>query len=103
MAQSIEGMRRPVRRRLQRVVQQAQDSDYVRRARAILPLAGGHGVSATAKRLYAARSSVQRWRGMFEAYGEDGLVPVERGRPTWRVTPALIAALKTVLESSPND
>jgi putative transposase len=100
---SIEGIRRPVRRRLQRVVQKSKDADYVRRAMAILHLAGGYGVSATAKLLYAARSSVQRWRGLFEEYGEDGLAPLERGRPTWSVTPALITALKTLLENSPND
>ena len=103
MGQSIEGMRRPVRRRLQRVVQKSKDSDYVRRAMTVLHLAQGHSVSATSRQLYAARSSVQRWRTLFEEYGEEGLVPVARGRSAWSVTPALITALQTWLENSPND
>lgn len=76
MEPSITKMPRPIRRRLQHVVQRSRDKDYVRRAQAILQLwETGGNVTAVAQRLCAVRSSVNRWRGRFMEFGESGIAP----------------------------
>ena len=62
MEHSIQPMARPIRRRLKRTVQRAQDRNLVRRALALLHLAAGNTVSETAERVCAARSTVGRWQ-----------------------------------------
>lgn len=103
MEASIQGMRRPIRRRLRRVVQKSRDRDHVRRAMALLQLGSGKTVSETARRVCAARSTVQRWRGLYLEYGEAGLAPSTRGRERWTVTPAVIERLERLVEESPQD
>lgn len=61
MSHSIQTMPRPIRRRLKRTVQKTRCKDHVRRALALLYLAAGHSVSETARRVCAARSTVQQW------------------------------------------
>ncbi|MCC7412023.1 MAG: IS630 family transposase [Gammaproteobacteria bacterium] len=94
-------MPRPVRRRRKRIVINSRDKDYVRRAQALLHLADRCSVSATARRVFAARSSVGRWRALYEDYGEAGLAPEPRGRSAWTVTEALRETLSHVLQDTP--
>ncbi len=103
MPHSIKAMPRAVRRRLKKTVQKSRDKDHARRAQALLHLACGYRVTQVAELLSAARSSVQRWRGLYEEYGEEGLAPLERGRTRWTVTDALNEALSKLLNKSPND
>jgi len=103
MPNSIYAMPRPVRRRLKRVVQKSSDKEHARRAQALLHLAGGHSVTVTAALNFAARSSVGRWRSLYEEYGEAGLESAQRGRSPWTVTEELGDTLAQLLEQSPND
>ena len=101
---SVEKIARPVRRRLQRIAQRCSDRDYVRRALAILALwKNGNCVTDAASQVCAARSTVNRWRALFEQYGEDGLKPQTRGRCDWKADEAILAKLESLLESSPAD
>ncbi len=103
MFNSIEVMPRPVRRRLKKIVQKSSAKEHARRAQALLHLAGGHSVTMTAKLNFAARSSVGRWRSLYEEYGEAGLAPAQRGRRPWTVTEDLGDALAQLLEKTPDD
>ena len=94
MSHSIKAMPRPVRRRLKNVVQKTSDKDYARRAQTLLHLAAGYSVTKTAQLVFAARSSIGRWRALFEEYGEAGLEPALRGRSAWTVTEDLGEALR---------
>lgn len=103
MLNSIDNMPRAVRRRLRKVVQKSPDKDYVRRAQGVLHLAAGHSVTKAAELVFAARSSVGRWRGLYEEYGEEGLKPAPRGRSAWTVTETLNEAVAQLLEKTPDD
>lgn len=101
MEYSIQAMPRPIRRRLKRTVQKSPDRDHVRRALALLHLAGGHTLSETARQVCAARSTVGQWRGLYEEYGEAGLEPASRGRIPWTVTEEVTTTLEALLADSP--
>jgi transposase len=102
MGRSVVRIPRPVRRRLRRVVQKAADSLHGRRAHAILLLREtGGNVSQVADLMCAARSSVNRWRGLFEEFGEDGLMPQARGRTDYKSSDKLLSALASLLETPP--
>ena len=103
MSTSIQRMPRPIRRRLKRAVQGSRDRDHVRRAMALLHLFKGHTVSATARLVCAARSTVQRWRELYLEYGEAGLVPQSRGRERWTVTDEVESKINELLGCSPSD
>lgn len=103
MFHSIEEMTRPVRRRLKKIVQKTSDKNYARRAQAVLLLGAGYGVTATAGMVFAARSSVGRWRSLYEEYGEEGLAPARPGRAPWTRTDALGEAVCEVLDKTPQD
>ncbi len=103
MSHSIEAMPRPVRRRLKRIVQRTTDKDHARRAQTLLHLAAGYSITQTADLVLADRSSVGRWRVLFEEYGGAGLEPAPRGRSPWTVTDELGEALSQVLEQTPKD
>ena len=101
---SVLKMGRGVRRRLQRIAQRSPDRDYVRRALAILALWNNSNcVSDAAAALCAARSTVNRWRALFELYGEDGLKPQPRGRCEWKADEVVLQELRTLMESTPGD
>jgi transposase len=99
---SVLTLTRAVRRRLRKVVQKPIDVDHGRRAHAILLLweSGGH-VTWVAETLCAARSSVNRWRSLFEEYGEDGLVPQRRGRSDYKATDDVLERLLVLVEETP--
>ena len=99
---SVEKMGRGVRRRLQRIAQRCPDRNYVRRALALLALwSNGNRVSKAALQVCAARSTVNRWRSLFELYGEDGLRPQARGRCDWKADETVLLELRTLLASTP--
>lgn len=104
MDESVLALSRPVRRRLRKVVQKPGDPNYGRRAHAILLLweTGGY-VSGVAQTLCAARSSVNRWRSLYEQYGEDGLKPQPRGRSDYKASAAVLQHLSALVEGSPQD
>jgi transposase len=85
-------------------VQRSGDAEYRRRAHAIVLLNewGGY-VSGVAEFLLAARSSVNRWRGLYETYGEDGLRPQRRGRSDYKASGKVLNALTELVEATPQD
>ncbi len=89
MDYSVTQMYRPVRRRLKRTVHRSPDKDHARRALAVLQLwETGDDVAEVSRRLCAARSSVYRWRGQFEEFGEQGIAPQARRRTDWKASDA---------------
>lgn len=104
MGYSVLEMPRPVRRRLKRIVQKSADKDYVRRALALLHLWETQGcVSEVARRLCAARSSVNRWRAAYEEFGEEGIAPQPRGREDWKATGELLGKLDKLVRQAPTE
>ena len=102
MGHSVLEIPRAVRRRLKRLAQ--KPNEHGRRAHAILLLwETGNCVARVARGLYAARSSVQRWRALFEEYGEQGLRPLERGRSEWKANDQVLESLAALTDSSPRD
>ncbi len=104
MEMSVTKISRPVRRRLTKVVQRAQDRDYARRAMGILKLwETGGNVSETARQLHASRHSVRLWKVRFEVGGEAGLAPLQRGREEWKASPTVLDKLNSLVRSDPTE
>lgn len=104
MTCSVMDMPRYVRRQLKRTVQKPADAGHGRRALAILQLwESGGNVSAVADRLCAARSSVHRWRSLFEQFGQAALQSQTRGRRDTKVSDKLLKELEKLCEASPQD
>lgn len=102
MPHSVLNIPRPVRRRLKKLSQ--KPSEQSRRAHAILLLwETGNCVATVARVLHAARSSVQRWRALYEDFGEQGLVPLRRGRSAWKANDEVLTALLELLQSTPKE
>ena len=93
MGRSVVEISRAVRRRLKGLEQ--KPSEHGRWAHAILLLWETENcVARIARRLYAARSSVQRWRTLYEEYGESGLRPLDRGRSEWKASEEVLDSLE---------
>lgn len=104
MVRSVIEIPRYERRQLQRTVQKTRDKDHARRALAILQLWHSGGcVAEVARRLCAARSSVNRWRAAYEEYGPAGLRPQPRGRSDYKANDKVLKALDKLMDSSPSD
>lgn len=103
MNSSINEIPRAIRRRLQRIAQNHRDGDYRRRTNAILLLYEGHNVTQTAAILKASRTSIRKWRGRYEDFGEAGLVPEQRGRPAATITEALCGKVLELVQTQPGD
>lgn len=101
METSLAGMRRPVRRRLARLIRQTRDALLIRRATVVLLLGAGNSAAEVARLTGAARSSVQRWKWLYLEEGEAGLQPRPRGRLPSTVTSTVIARLLALLEGHP--
>lgn len=100
MSHSVLEIPRPVRRRLKRLAQ--RPSVHGRRAHGILLLhETGNCVAEVSRQLYAARSSIHRWRALYEEYGEEGLVPEPSGRSDWKACEAVLAQLRILVTVSP--
>ena len=102
MDYSINEIPRAVRRRLKTISQKHSDANYRRRANAILLLHEGYNVMQTAELLKASRTSVRGWRKRYTRFGEAGLAPDSRGRPTETVTETLCAKLLELVQEHPN-
>ena len=102
MQHSVLKIPRPVRRRLKKLTQKPNEQS--RRAHAILLLwETDNCVTTVARILRAARSSVQRWRALYEDFGEQGLVPLRRGRIAWKASDDVLEALVELLQSTPRE
>ena len=102
MIHSVTNIPRPTRRRLTRVAKRSPDHQHVRRALAMLALWETRScVSEVARRVCAARSTVNRWRSLYEEYGEQGLVPQRRGRTQWKSNDEVLTCLESLLEDTP--
>ena len=101
---SVEKMGRGLRRRFKRIAQRSSDRDYVRRALAMLALwDNGNCVTDAASQVCAARSTVNRWRALFEQFGEEALKPQPRGRTDWKADKMVMETLQTLLETTPDE
>jgi len=102
MEYSVLEMSRGVRRRLKRFAR--KPNGHGRRAHAVLLLwETGNQVAEVARRLYAARSSVHRWRALYEEFGEEGLLSQPRGRSEWKACPEVFEVLATLVKTSPQE
>ena len=102
MKNSVTKIRRPVRRRLKKLVQHGRDRDHARRAQAILALwETGGNLSETARRCHASRNSVRLWKARFESDGEAGLEPLRRGREEWKATTEVLTKLNELVRTDP--
>ncbi len=72
MTYSIQEMKRPVRRRLKRIVQKGRDANHCRRANALLLLHENDNKSEVARCLNLSRSTLYGWIQRYEHYGEAG-------------------------------
>ena len=86
-------MKRPVRHRLQRIVQRSSDKNHARRANALLLAFDGINLSEIARLLQSTRKSVRKWCRLFRQFGEAGLIPETRGRHKETVTDKVCAKL----------
>lgn len=102
MTYSVLEMPRYVRRQLKRTVHKSADPQHSRRALAILQLWESAGnVTEVARRLCAARSSVHKWRALYEQFGQAGLEPQVRGRQDAKANDKLLKVLEKLCEGSP--
>lgn len=103
MEYSIGKIARPVRRRLNRVMQKSKDIKHARRAQAILLLYDYGEVSLVARLMRAGRSAIHTWKQRFEQFGEAGLVPEPPGRKTTTTTEEIGTHLLSLIERDPRD
>ena len=104
MPHSVIEIPRYTRRQLKRIVHKTPDKHHARRALAILQLwETGGCVAEVARRLCAARSSVQRWRSLFEEFGAPGLAPQPRGRSDWKANDKVLSELDNLVKSTPQE
>jgi transposase len=103
MSSSILHIRRSARRRLQCIIRKSKDPEMVRRATALLHLRRCGNVTESAKNVAAARSTVYRWIGWFEAGDVDGLRSLPHGRQATTVTPEVIELLQALLAGYPEE
>ena len=104
MSRSVTEIPRHLRRQLERTVHKTGDKDHARRALAVIQLwETGGCVAEVARRVCAARSSVQRWRALFEEFGVRGLEPQRRGRSDWKATDKVLSELENLVKSTPRE
>lgn len=102
MKYSIQEMKRGVRRRMQRIVQNDKDGNYRRRSNAMLLLYGGHSQSQVSRLLRVSRTALRIWIGRYETHGEVGLVPAPPGPPPTTVDDTVCRYLLALVEQSPS-
>ena len=92
---------RAQRHRLEQQVQKSSDALHTRRILAVLYLADVQSMSAVARRLEVARSSVGHWRALWQSFGEAGLIPCRAGCPVRTMTELVLTALGELVDTSP--
>ncbi len=100
---SITKLSRPVRRRLKKIVQFNKNANYRRRCKAILLLQSGHTISNAAGILCASRNSIRKWLGLYDEYGEAGLIPEQQGRTPYTVNDKICNRLLELIQKEPKD
>ena len=102
MRNSIQEMKRGIRRRLKQVVQKHPDTNYRRRANAMLLLHAGNSKVEVARTLELSRSTLYDWITRYETHGEPGLIPESPGAPETTVTESLCGYLLTLVNQLPS-
>ncbi|HAB3224344.1 TPA_asm: IS630 family transposase [Salmonella enterica subsp. enterica serovar Enteritidis] len=91
------------RQLMRKEAQQTYDKNHARRLIAMLMLHQGMTVTAVARLLCAARSSVGRWINWFTLHGVEGLKSLRPGRaPRWPVAD-ILQLLPLLVQRSPKD
>ena len=103
MSNSIPELKRPVRRRLQKIAQYNRGADYRRRAKAILLLHDGYTQTDVSQILCASRTSIRKWVKRLNQFGESGLVPEQKGRHNYSVTDAICLRLMELVQRQPKE
>jgi transposase len=101
MTHSIQDMKRPIRRRLQRVVQKHADGNYRRRANALLLLSAGKSQREVHGLLRLSRTILRKVAGLYEEHGEAGIIPEQPGAPERTVSERLCARLLALVQEKP--
>ena len=102
MRYSIQEMKRPIRRRMKRIVQKHSDGNYRRRANAMLLLHSGSSKAVVARTLSLSRSTLHDWINRYATWGEAGLVPALPGPPERTVNGSLCAYLLQLVNQLPS-
>ena len=103
MKNSATKINRGVRRRLTKLVQRGRDRDHARREQAISGLWETFGnVSETARRCHASRNSVRQWKARYKTEGEEGLMPLVRGREEWKASTEVLAKQSALIGTEPS-
>jgi transposase len=97
----VRGIRWSQREKLARLARKSRDSNIVRRSLAVSQLARGRAVSQVAESLCAARSTIYQWASWFREGGIDALCEERRGSARRTVTEAVVQALDSLLETTP--
>lgn len=103
MNNSIPKLKRPVRRRLQKIAQYNQEADYRRRAKAILLLYAGYNQTKISEILCASRTSIRKWAKYFDKFGESGLVPEQKGRQPYTINEVICLRLLDLVQEQPKE
>jgi transposase len=103
MTNSIPKLKRPVRRRLQKIAQFSREADYQRRAQAILLLHAGYTRTEVSEILCASRTSIRKWVKFFNKFGESGLVPEQKGRQAYTVNKVICSRLLELVQEQPKE
>lgn len=103
MNNSIPKLKRPVRRRLQKIAQYNQEADYRRRAKAILLLHAGYNRTKVSEILCASRTSIRKWVKFFNKFGEFGLVPEQKGRQPYTINEGICSRLLDLVQEQPKE
>ncbi len=93
---------RDERRLMQKAIHKTRDKNYARRLTAMLLLHRGERVSAVARMLCCARSSVGRWINWFTLYGVDGLKSLPAGRSRRWPLEHICNLLRQLIKHSPS-
>lgn len=88
-------------RRICRLIRKATNPKTVRRAIAVKQMSECETKTEVARRVDAARSSVNRWEKRFREDGVYGLKPAPQGAPRTTVNPTLVMAIRWLMTRSP--
>src|SRR5258705_8697885 len=102
-ARIVLQLRRPVRRRLERIMKRSPDAAYRTRARIILHYQRGWGAQRIAEALGCAPATAVRVVNRFLQMGEEGLLDGRRDNGLPKVDADLLQALAELVCDCPQD